>query len=641
VAQWWLLGGLALAILPHLFALTPWMSLTVVGAVLWRTLAQVGRLPLPGRWLLALLTVLVASAVVASTGVLLGRGTGTALLAVMTGLKLLETRRKRDAVLSTYLGFLLVATFFFSHEAPWVVLYLFASTAVLIAALVALNRDQGPVTPLEVMRPAALLILQALPLMALMFLLVPRLPGPLWGRDAQGTAVTGLAETMAPGSISQLLLSEALAFRVRFEGDTPAQERLYWRGPVFWEYAEGVWQPGAARNLPPPLLSAEGPAINYSVLLEAQRGRWLPALDLPVPGATQGSRRGAAGELLALRPVVERRSYQARSLPNATLQHLLPPAIRRAALQLVPDEAPRLRALAERWRGLGLGDQAILDTALGLINQQSFRYTLEPPVLSGDPADSFFFDTRAGFCEHFASAFTVLMRAASIPARIVTGYLGAHRNPLAGYWMVYQADAHAWSEVWIAGRGWVRVDPTAAVAPNRVDSGLRTVLDSNRSGSRLGAAQNTWLFGLAMGWDVLEERWNRWVLGYDQATQRRLWFEMREAANWLIPLIAGALGIPVLMALWNRRRARRLGPIDRAYQRFCNRLARVGLSRQTHEGPRAYTARVVRQRPDLSAPVQRISAVYEQLTYGSPTNPSPGLVQELARLVGKFRPRGY
>jgi transglutaminase-like putative cysteine protease len=640
-AQWWLIAALSLAVLPHLFRLPPWITLTVVVTLSWRALAQARRVPLPGRGLLALLTVLTAGAVVASSGALLGPTTGTALLAVMTGLKLLETRRKRDAVLSTYLGFLLVATYFFVRQEPWVLLYLVATVLALLSTLVALNRSAGTVrSAREVLRPAATLMLQALPLMVALFLLVPRLPGPLWGHSEQGVGITGLSEEMAPGSISQLVLSDDLAFRTRFQGTVPPLDAMYWRGPVLWEYQLGVWRQGPTQELPPPVLvAAAGTAIDYSVLLEPHGTRWLPALDMPLPGKTAGAHRGAAGELLALRRVDERRSYQASSQTRYQLQAVLPPRIRQAGLQLAAAEAPRLRALAAAWRAEGLDDSGIVRQALDLIRQQPFRYTLEPPALQGDPVDSFFFDTRAGFCEHYASAFTVLMRAAGIPARVATGYLGAHPNPLSRHWLVYQADAHAWSEVWLAGRGWVRVDPTAAVAPGRVQGGLRMGLEPGRIVDPLaGRLPGAWLYRLAMGWDALEERWNRWVLGYDRAAQHRLWLELRSAAGWLLPVAAAGLVLAAALLWWQGRPPARPAA-ETAFARYCARLARVGLARRPSEGPRDFGRRVAKARPDLAQRALRITSLYERLTFAPPRSVSPRALEELLRLVAQFRPR--
>lgn len=640
VAQRWLLVGVSAAALPHLFSLWSWISVCIVACVLWRGLALSGRVGLPKRGLLAAITLAAAAAVVTSSGMLLGRETGTALLAVMTGLKLLETRRNRDVMLTIFLGFLLVATYFFQQQSLWVLSYLGGTALLLVATMIALNRGLDGPRPGEVLRPAAVLLLQALPIMVVLFVMVPRLAGPLWGHMDPGTGITGLSNIMTPGSIRSLVLSDELAFRVRFEGQVPKAEQLYWRGPVLWQHEGGVWREGEVRELRPPEIASRGAASDYSVLLEANGTRWLPALDMPLRGSNPDAYRGPAGELMALRRVAGRRTYRVSSALEYQLQRVLPAATREAALQLAPGDAPRLRAMVETWQSEGAAGADLVRRALALIRDQPFRYTLEPPPLSGDPIDSFFFDTRAGYCEHFASAFAVLMRAAGIPARIVTGYLGAHQNPIAGHWLVYQADAHAWTELWLPQQGWVRVDPTAAIAPERVESNLRTRFAAGgvtANSAAAGAAD--WLFRLAMSWDALEERWNRWVIGYDHRTQRTLWDGLADAAALLLP--AGvALSVIIALSVWvSSWRARVSSPADRAFQRFCRRLGRAGHPRSPTEGPASYARRVAAARPDLALGVQRISRLYERLTYAPEARRSHEAMRDLVQTVARFRPR--
>lgn len=642
VAQRWLLVSISTAALPHLFTLWPWISASLVICVVWRALAMSGRVALPKRALLTAITLAAATAVVTGSGMLLGRETGTALLAVMTGLKLLETRCNRDVMLSICLGFLLVATYFFQQQSLWVVGYLGVAALLLVATMIALNHGADAPRRSEVLRPAAALLLQALPIMVVLFLMVPRLAGPLWGHGDPGTGVTGLSNVMAPGSIGKLVLSDELAFRVRFEGPAPTADQLYWRGPVLWEHSAGVWREGEVQGLRPPAVAARGAATDYSVLLEASGSRWLPALDMPLRRANADTYRGPAGELMALRRARGRRSYRVSSALNYQLQGELPAAAREAALQLAPGDAPRLRAMVETWQSEGATGAEIVRRALALIREQPFRYTLEPPPLSGDPVDSFFFDTRAGYCEHFAGAFAVLMRAAGIPARIVTGYLGAHQNPIAGHWLVYQADAHAWTELWLPNRGWVRVDPTAAIAPDRVESDLRSRLAAGGLAADSTVTGADWLFQLTMGWDALEERWNRWVIGYDYRNQRELWDGLEHARSLLLPAGIG-LGVVIALSGWAlSRRAQGQStacPIDRAFKRCCRRLARVGLARAPHEGPASYARRVSAARPDLALAIHRIARLYQRLAYAPENRRSQDAVRELIEAVARFRPR--
>src|SRR5690606_7385087 len=326
------------------------------------------------------------------------------------------------------------------------------------------------------MREAAALtgrmLLIALPLAALLFLFFPRLPGQFWALPARDQASTGVSDEMSPGDVSELSVSGAIAFRVRFHDDAPPPSELYWRGPVLHDFDGRTWRRASAVFVPQQIVTS-GPAYRYRLTLEPHQRRWVFALDAPSEWPRARAFRTPDLQLLtpAQSPVSTLTSFELESHTRYEVAGALPHAMRNADLHLPPDRNPRTLALAREMRGRVSSDAAFVEAVLAMFREQEFFYTLEPPRLELHSVDDFLFNTRRGFCEHFASAFTVLARAAGTPARVVTGYQCGEFNPLGGYFIVRQSDAHAWSEVWLEGRGGVRVDPTAAVAPERIESG--------------------------------------------------------------------------------------------------------------------------------------------------------------------------
>ncbi len=651
----WLLLALGMVLLPYLVYLPPLLGVACLGAGLWRWQALQRGWPLPGRVLRLLLTLAALGAVYLSFGTVMGRDAGAALLALMLGLKLLETRQARDAAVVIALAYFLTVTLALFNQSPGLALYQFLVMVMITVSLLQLNRPLAAAPPARALRQAATMMLQALPVMLLLFLLFPRLPGPLWGTAAGGG--NGLDDSMSPGSISSLGRSQAVAFRAAFDGPVPDNSLLYWRGPVLW-YSDGrSWHaqaPGAAsagvrpgasdgesRDEGPPLLRGE--AVSYEVTLQPHGRRWLYALDLPTR-IPPGSRRSPDLMLLADKPVDGVMRYRTASHLFYRTAPRLPESVRRRALQLPPRTNPRTRALARRWRAMGLDDQALVQAALRYFNEEAFHYTLQPPLLDGpDPVDQFLFQTRRGFCEHYAAAFTVLMRAAGIPARIVTGYQGGEFNPVGNYLVVRQRDAHAWAEVWLAGEGWRRIDPTAAVAPQRIERGMDSVADSDLEAPlRDGALSPPWQ-RLRWGLDALDNGWNQWVLGYGHALQQQL-LSRWGLGDW--PARAAVLGAGLVLILtllaallwyrmWSRRR-RGGDAVQAAYRRFCRKLARRGLRRRQGEGPRDFADRVMKARPDLATEVEAIRHLYIALRYGA-TAPPRGL-KTLRRHIRRFKP---
>lgn len=648
--QWWGLGlALSLSAAPHLLRLPLWLSAIWILAVGWRlSLGMQGR-SMPALVIRLLLTLASGVALYIHFGTVLGRDAGSALLVMMVGLKLLELKRRRDATLLILLSYLLLAIQFMFSQAIAQVLYSALAVVGITAVWAELNHPLEGRSWREELYLAARLLGQAIPLMLILFVLFPRLPGPLWSlpSDAHG-ARTGLSGEMEPGRISQLALSGAVAFRADFAGLIPATTQRYWRGPVF-EMTDGRRWWGITENA---LHNADGPlpfqpigeAYRYVITLEPSGSHWVPALELPT-SLPNDIERLPTLELKAKQRIDALRRDSFISYPNFRINRATESELRRN-LRLPNTLTDRVVELAQRWRNSARSERAVIDLALDYFKTQPFVYTLEPPLLGVNPIDEFLFETRRGFCEHYAAAFTLLMRAAGLPARVVTGYQGGELNPLGGYLIVRQSDAHAWVEVWLAASGWVRIDPTAAVAPERIQRGID--LDLARYGDAVrfqfdgtGLLART-LRRARFTLDAFNNGWNQWVISYGQQRQQDLLAALgfqnsswRELAWGLLLGIGSALGILALLLL--RRSQPKQEPACVLYTRFRKRLAQQGLTAEPYEGPHTLLTRIEQAGLISCVAARRITELYVGLRYAP--NPDPALLVELRRAVKNFKAR--
>ncbi len=635
----WLLASLALAIAPHLDHMPLWAGPLCLALGGWRLVVARGKAKLPNKWFLFGLTAAITAGILGTFHTLLGRDAGVTLLVAMIALKLMEMKSPRDTMVLIFLSYFLVITGFLYSQSIPMAFYLFVVVLVTTTTMIGYQDVNGGLGVRPRLRLAGSLLVQAVPLMLVLFVLFPRVP-PLWGlpKDAHA-GMTGLSDSMSPGSISQLIGSEAIAFRVRFDGPPPHPNTRYWRGPVLWDYDGRSWSTrtpldGAAAQVEP-----LGEALRYTLTLEPHNQRWLFALDLPAT-LPPGSRAGGDMQILAQSPVQHRLRYSLASHTDYRFGVTLAENERQRALRLPADANPRSLELAARWRGTHENPRAIVDAALGMFRNQDFIYTLSPPLLGQQAVDEFLFGTRRGFCEHYAGAFVFLMRAAGIPARVVTGYQGGEMNPLGDYLIVRQSDAHAWAEVWLAGQGWVRIDPTAAVSPDRVESGIAAALPEAELPLALTQLDIAWLQRMRMSWDLVNNNWNQWVLGYGQERQRSFLSHFHASlASWqgmIVTLAAGIVALLGAIALWMLWHVPRRGsdPVQAAYRTFCARLARRGITRAPHEGPADFALRAAHTRPDLTAQIDRITQLYIRLRYGRPWNAAG----ELRQAVRRFRP---
>lgn len=638
---WLLVCALATAG-PHAGHLPWWLSLYFLLLSGWRARLWYLRSRLPPRRLLAIALLGGIAGIGWQFHTVFGRDAGVALLVLLMALKPMEMNDRRDALVIVMLGFFLLLThYFYSQDIP-TGLWLLATTTLLTATLIRLHGGEQPCV--AIMRRAGMLVAQGIPFMLILFLLFPRVSGPLWGlpQDAY-SGVSGLTDHLSPGSLNHLILSGAIAMRVRFIGDLPEKSDLYWRGPVFDAFDGSTWRARPLRNaltLEHPLVEVVGRLYAYVSIIEPHSQRWLLALDMPTDRPSD-SLLDPTLTVMAREPLRTRSRFSFASTVTYRANAIEAAPILEQALALPADVNPRARALAGQW--MSRPPDRIVDTALALFRDQNFSYTLRPPLLGNDGVDEFLFDTRRGFCEHYASAFVFLMRAAGVPARIVAGYQGGEINPIDGYLTVRQSDAHAWAEVWIARRGWVRVDPTAAVAPSRIEQGIVAALPASEPLPAIVRIDVDWLRQLRNRWEAANNAWNQWVLGYNPQRQR----DFLSRLGWPSPdwqSMTGSLavlcGVMLLaVALWALPRRVRIDPALRVWQAYCARLAQQGVERAHWEGPLAFAERVAHARPDLAALTRMAARHYAELRYGQGNVEQLRLLEQCLQQLPRLRRR--
>ncbi|MGY1459156.1 transglutaminase TgpA family protein [Luteimonas sp. A534] len=602
-ARAWTLGAAATCLLSLLLQLPGPLAAglaavaVLVGALSWRR-------RLPGALRLVLSVALVALVLVQS-GFGFGRDTGCALLAAMLALKPMELSTLRDG--RSLLGFALFAPFatFLLDQGPLsLVLGLGGALAALAAMLrlAELESDETRTLPArERLRRVAAMAAIGLPLALAAFWLFPRMATPLWGVPERVISLPGLSDSMAPGQWLDMMNDDSPALRVSFDGPVPPTSEMYWRGPVLWNYDGREWTTSRWFSaLPAATVEHGARRYSYEVEVEPTERRMLVALELPVD-VPDGVERTYEQVLSTRRPLSSVTRWRMTSAAPVVFEPELRPFLRSAALRLPDGFNPRTLALAQVWRaeaGEGAAaDAAIANRALAWIRAE-FGYTLGTPLPGRHAVDEFLFDQKQGFCEHFSQAFVVLMRASGIPARVATGYVGGYRNPVGDYWIVRNSDAHAWAEIWLPERGWVRVDPTAAVAPERIYDTLADRTGRSPAGLRALAPM------MDIG-DWMRRGWNDMVLGFDADRQQSILHAVtgRDLDGVQLALLFALVACVALAGmLWLVARGEReRDPVLRAWHRLGARYRRLGLGRQPHETATAWAARVVELRPRSAA----------------------------------------
>ncbi len=612
---------------PHAIHLPIWLSLAIIATGVWRWWTAQRGLALPSVKVRFIVVAIVVALVLLQYSGFNGRDAGIALLLAMTALKLTELQQRRDVLVLIFLAYFILATLFLFDQSIPMAAYVFVATWLLLALHIHLSHGQTQAKKPS-LKLAIVLIGQSIPLMIALFLLFPRLPGPVWSVPTHDPAArTGLDTRLELGGISNLVESDEIAFRVQFDGPVPMSSQRYWRGPVLnmsngrdW-FAVAVnhgkdWQPTPIQYL--------GEAIDYSITLEPHNQRWLLGLDL-VQANADTYEFNSDYQLLNKTPITERQVFRLRSYPDYHTG-ALSPGEWRLNLRLAGERNPRTIALGRQLRLEAVTDRDTVSRVLDMFRNEAYTYTLKPPLLESlHPVDEFLFDSKRGFCEHFASSFVTLMRAAGIPARIVTGYQGGELNTVGNYLTVRQRDAHAWAEVWLEDSGWLRVDPTAAVAPERVERSID--VGSSRDGRILFTAQQLSALEnmarqLQQNIDAINHAWNLWVLGYDAATQSdffdKLGIDIKDWRQlaWTFGIVIGGL-LAIIAAFILLKRERINDPLQRAYLELCKKLARQGFERMDNETANDFAQRIAQQQPELAQKLSGPFTTYNTLRYGS------------------------
>ena len=632
----WTMGALAVSVAPHLPYLPIWISAALFGCTIWRYLIEKRRRALPSVWFRALLALACFLGVLATYATISGVGPGSALLAIMAALKLLETRKRRDQFVLLFISIFLVMSSLLREQYLWSLPYLVVSIIVIMTAWLRMSAANDE-TAKQSFATGGRLLLYAAPLAVAMWIFFPRIAIPIWAVPMDtGTATTGISDSMSPGDVSKLSRSDAVAFRVKFDGIVPEARDRYWRGLVLTVFNGRTWSmndpfEGSRAH---ETVSEKGEPIRYQITLEPTRQPYVFALDMPWSWTLERTFMGPQQQLVNAQPIDQRVSYDAVSYLDFTT-HASLSEYARSWYQRLPDGSnPKTQSLAKDMRNAAGSDSAYIDAVLRKFNAEEYFYTLEPPGLGKNSVDEFLFDTRRGFCEHYASAFAVMMRAADIPARIVLGYHGGEINSMAGHLIVRQSDAHAWNEVWLEGRGWYRIDPTAAVAPDRIEMGASDAAMEGAGAAWGLSAPSEFLHKLTMTLDALDAKWNDWVLGYGAEKQndlmQRLGMRDPDWQKMMLTMIGLVLGLIALLSLLLALRYRPPAKDAAAvlFQRF---IKKTGLDSGIGETAECFAQRAMQAGTVPADAVEFVTTAYHDARYGPPDESA---IARLKRAVG-------
>ena len=649
----WIFVAIVVTVAPFVLHLPLWVTGVPLFGLGWRLGIYRGQWGAPGRLVKILLIFIAITALTLTFNRLYGLEPMASMLILAYGLKLLEIRHRRDALVVVYLSYFVAAVYALFEQTLLAGLYLLLAYCLITASLAGVHQTAGVRDGLRPLKKASVLLLQSLPLMVIFFIIMPRL-GSFWSVPAPNTAVTGMSDSLSIGDITDLGTSSKTAFRASFSGEIPPREELYWRGLTFSRFDGETWRPvswgfrggmvqwhGSSVGWWDEDITVAGEPYSYEVILERQNGQWLFSLMgsrtlTPETGVTRTQ------TLVSMTPVTRRFQYRAETWPSVRFQAGgLSDARREIELSLPEAGNPQTRSMARQWATEASHTTDLIGRVLDFY-RQGFTYTLRPPALGDDAIDEFLFTSRQGFCEHFASSFVFFMRAAGVPARLVVGYQGGEVHPEEGFLTIRQYDAHAWAEVWLEGQGWLRVDPTAVVAPDRISMGLISMMTApvvlSESTVNLDKYRDVaWLNELRLYLDSLDYAWGRWVLGYQNVQSTFLYRLLGglDIQRIIVFVFAGSLValVPVMIfAFWPRGR-RQTDPLDRAYREFCRLMARRGCARMTGEPPRQFAARCARLLPDRRETIRAITDCYETGRFGG-RDVEPGRLKLMIRQLG-------
>jgi len=618
-----LLVSIGLITLPHINHIP--IAIFVVFNVLlvWRFICIWKVNLLPNKLLLFILMVAAVSLLYQQHHTFLGRDAGTSLFVIALGLKLLEINQTRDIYLVNYLAFIVATSQFLYQQSILMAVYILFVTCVLLATLVLIN-SQRPAT-LAALKTAVIIVFQALPLSIVLFVLFPRIEAPRWMLfNQQNSAKTGLSDSLEPGAISQLGLSDELVFRAKFKDEPPSQNKLYWRGPVY-SYTDGKrWTEGkvSKRNELVSKVDYKGYQYQYTLMMEPQDKEWVFALDMP-SSFPKALKQNAQYQIITSEKNNQRAEYKLISYSQYNTGELSNKE-RNDNVQLPAEPSEKLKQFVKKLNGFDQSAEVFIQNILMHFKHENFHYTLRPPLMGDKPIETFLFESRYGFCSHYATAFVYLMRIAGIPARVVGGYQGGEINQVGGFLEIRQANAHAWAEVWLKNKGWTRFDPTAAIAPERIEQDVNIdlqistgIINFSPLFSNSGKALS-WMKQARQMWSNIDYSWQRWVINYSTENQTKFLSSLginniKSIVYWLVGCIAG---ISLVLA-WFILKSKNLKLAEevKLYQLFCKKMVKAGLEKEVGETAQNYCQRIQLQRPDLSEQVAKITMIYTRLRY--------------------------
>lgn len=642
-----LLVSIGLITLPHVnhIPLPLFAFFSIV--LLWRFAGIWKRDYLPNKLLVFLLTVCSLVLLYTQHQNVLGREAGTSLFIVALGLKLLEIRKERDLYLINYLAFIVASSQFLYQQNILMTAYILFVCCVLLATLVYINSQKPETVP--ALKTASIIIFQALPLSIVLFVLFPRVEAPRWMLfDQQHKARSGLSDSLEPGSISSLGMSDELVFRVKFEGVAPPPNQRYWRGPVF-SYTDGKrWSAGKklsfGKYLDTP--SYSGAVYQYTLMMEPQDKNWVFALDLP-SSYPRSLRKNAYYQLISLDNPDTRAEYKITSHTQFNTGYITKTEYTNN-LQLPSKPTQKIKQLVVQLDGFDQSAEVFIQSILDHFRNEKFYYTLTPPLMEENPIETFLFETRYGFCSHYATAFVYLMRVAGIPARVVSGYQGGELNKVGGFLEIKQANAHAWAEVWLADKGWTRFDPTVAIAPERIEQGVNIDLQIatgmiNFNGLYSGTSKALlWLKSARQAWSSIDYKWQRWVINYTTENQTKFLSSLgiNNIKSMLYYLAASIIFMTFFLACFILKpRKPKADKELMLYQQFCKKLARAGFYKKVGETATNFSGRIQKQRPDITDRVKKITAIFLKIRYQQDSAEQDIFL--LKREVVKFKPDKY
>ena len=634
-----LLVVIAWVLLPQTQNLPVWCSALAAAVLLWRGYLALALRPLPSAWWRLGLLAVAIGATVLTHRTLLGRDAGVTMLAVLLTLKTLELRARRDAFVVFFLGFFCMLANFFYSQSLLTAASMLVGLLGLLTVLVNAHMPVGKPPLMQAAKTAGWMALLGAPIMIVLFLLFPRL-APLWGVPSDAVVGrSGLSAKMQVGTIASLALDDSVAMRIKFEGQPPPQSQLYFRGPVLSSFDGSEWLPSKADvfsrfNITASLVVSGAP-INYEVTMEPSSRPWLMVMDAAFQSPELTGYRSVMLPDLQWqlnRPLNDLVRYKAQSYPNFTHGPKASSIALREFVDLPAGFNPRTLALASDIRRdtryTEAGSAVLVAVAMDKLRTGGYTYTLEPGVFGQNTADEFWFDKKAGFCEHIASSFVILMRALDVPARIVTGYQGGEQNQVDGFWTIRQSDAHAWAEVWYEDRGWVRVDPTSAVSPGRTGAFQRLAAPQNAVGQALTNLNPRFSMQLRATLDAINNAWAQRVLNYTQGKQLNLLKDIGfESPNWqdlTYVLIGIVVVVSLLGALWGLWERTQHDPWLRLLAKARKRLAKAGIDSTAATSPRQLAALLRHHSHVETTDVQRWLMQLEAQRYAPPTTEQAG-----------------